>query len=56
MSKTEPLQKILIVEDSELLHRMYEVVFRQERLKGCAMHAYTAARLCSSSPPIPTPT
>jgi two-component system, chemotaxis family, chemotaxis protein CheY len=28
------LQKILIVEDSELLHRMYEMVFHQHRLSG----------------------
>ncbi|HXH40438.1 MAG TPA: response regulator [Thermoanaerobaculia bacterium] len=34
------LQKILIVEDSELLHRMYEVVFRQHRFKqGVLLHA-----------------
>jgi len=34
------LQKILIVEDSELLHRMYEVVFRQYRFKqGILLHA-----------------
>jgi len=34
------LQKILIVEDSELLHRMYEVVFRQHRSKsGTLLHA-----------------
>ena len=26
-------QKILIVEDSELLHQMYEVVFRQHRAR-----------------------
>lgn len=31
------LRKILIVEDSELLHRMYEVVFRQQRQGGCAL-------------------
>ena len=32
--------KILIVEDSELLHRMYEVVFRQQRENGCViLHA-----------------
>jgi len=34
------LQKILIVEDSELLHRMYEVVFQQYRFKhGVLLHA-----------------
>ncbi len=34
------LQKILIVEDSELLHRMYEVVFHQYRFKkGVLLHA-----------------
>lgn len=33
-------QKILIVEDSELLHRMYEVVFRQHRSRnGVLLHA-----------------
>lgn len=33
-------QKILIVEDSELLHRMYEVVFRQHRQSsGVLVHA-----------------
>jgi CheY-like chemotaxis protein len=35
------LQKILIVEDSELLHHMYEVVFRQYRQhSGILLHAY----------------
>ena len=34
------LQKILIVEDSELLHRMYDVVFRQHRNNsGVLLHA-----------------
>lgn len=33
MSTTRPV-KILIVEDSALLHRMYEVVFRSYRLEG----------------------
>ena len=34
------LKKILIAEDSELLHRMYEVVFRQHRLDhGVLLHA-----------------
>jgi len=34
-------QKILIVEDSELLHQMYEVVFRQHRARqGVLLHAY----------------
>jgi CheY-like chemotaxis protein len=34
-------RKILIAEDSELLHRMYEVVFRQHRLAdGLLVHAY----------------
>jgi two-component system chemotaxis response regulator CheY len=35
------LRKILIVEDSELLHRMYEVVFREHRFNGgLLLHAY----------------
>ena len=35
------LQKILIVEDSELLHRMYDVVFRQHRNNsGVLLHAF----------------
>jgi two-component system chemotaxis response regulator CheY len=35
------MQKIMIVEDSELLHRMYEVVFRQHRSNsGVLVHAY----------------
>lgn len=35
------LNKILIVEDSELLHRMYDVVFRQHRVDGgVLLHAY----------------
>ena len=34
------LHKILIVEDSELLHRMYDVVFRQHRMSsGVLLHA-----------------
>lgn len=34
-------QKILIVEDSELLHQMYDVVFRQHRARqGLLLHAY----------------
>jgi len=34
-------QKILIVEDSELLHQMYEIVFRQYRVRrGVLLHAY----------------
>lgn len=34
------LRKILIVEDSELLHRMYEVVFREHRFNdGVLLHA-----------------
>jgi two-component system, chemotaxis family, chemotaxis protein CheY len=36
-----PIKKILIVEDSDLLHRMYEVVFRDHRYnKGALLHAY----------------
>jgi len=35
------IQKILIVEDSELLHRMYDVVFRQHRQNsGILLHAF----------------
>src|SRR5512147_1334427 len=35
------LRKILIAEDSELLHRMYDVVFRQQRASGSELlHAY----------------
>ncbi len=35
------LKKILIAEDSDLLHRMYDVVFRQHRLdQGILLHAY----------------
>ena len=35
------LKKILIAEDSELLHRMYDVVFRQHRLdNGVLLHAF----------------
>ncbi len=34
-------KKILIVEDSDLLHRMYELIFRRYRLEGCVLlHAY----------------
>lgn len=33
-------KKILIVEDAELLHRMYELVFRQLRQSGVLLHAY----------------
>jgi two-component system chemotaxis response regulator CheY len=35
------LKKILIVEDSDLLHRMYELIFRRYRMEGCELlHAY----------------
>lgn len=34
---TREPRKILIVEDSELLHRMYEVVFRSQRRNGCLL-------------------
>ncbi len=34
---TREPRKILIVEDSELLHRMYEVVFRLQRKNGCLL-------------------
>jgi two-component system, chemotaxis family, chemotaxis protein CheY len=38
-------QKILIVEDSELLHQMYEVVFRQHRARqGVLLHAYNGKK------------
>lgn len=35
------MKKILIVEDSDLLHRMYELIFRRYRSEGCELlHAY----------------
>jgi len=38
-------QKILIVEDSELLHQMYEIVFRQYRVRqGVLLHAYNGKK------------
>ncbi|MEO7590663.1 MAG: response regulator [Byssovorax sp.] len=38
---TPHFKKILIVEDSDLLHRMYELIFRRYRLDGCQLlHAY----------------
>jgi len=38
---TPHFKKILIVEDSDLLHRMYELIFRRYRLEGCTLlHAY----------------
>ncbi|HYM61257.1 MAG TPA: response regulator [Thermoanaerobaculia bacterium] len=37
MTTPTQLRKILIVEDSELLQRMYEVVFRQRRQNGCSL-------------------
>ena len=49
-------QKILIVEDSELLHQMYEIVFRQHRVRrGVLLHAYngkTALDLLAQHPDV----
>ena len=51
-----PLKKILIVEDSELLHRMYELVFRKERMQGCtllhAFHGREGIEILSKNPDV----
>ena len=48
------LQKILIVEDSELLHRMYDVVFRQHRTNGgVLLHAFNGKEALEKLPQHP---